>query len=107
MTKRLHNIIFVLGGPGSGKGTQCELLCAQRNLKHLSIGDILRTEQQKPGSVWASIIEVNIRNGLIGSKEMTAGLLKDAMLQHTETQPATRGYVIDGKLFHPSQATAY
>lgn len=99
MTQRLHNVIFVLGGPGSGKGTQCELLCAQRNLRHLSIGDILRTEQQKPSSAWASIIEVNIRNGLIGSKEMTVGLLKDAMLHHTENQPSTLGFVIDGKLF--------
>lgn len=97
MTERIRNIIFVLGGPGSGKGTQCELLCAQRNLKHLSIGDILREEKQNPASVWASIIEVNICNGLIGSKEMTVGLLKEAMLRHEETQPTTQGYLVDGE----------
>ncbi|KAK5053289.1 hypothetical protein LTR84_002263 [Exophiala bonariae] len=96
MPVSIHNIIFVLGGPGSGKGTQCTLLSAQRNLKHLSIGDILRTEQQNRSSVWATIIKVNISNGLIGSKEMTVGLLKDAMLKHEEMEPGTRGFLVDG-----------
>lgn len=97
MTKRIHNIIFVLGGLGSGKGTQCELLSAQRNLKHLSIGDILRAEQQKSNSNRASIMEVNTRNGLIKSKEMTVSLLRKAILQHTEIYHLPQGFVVDGK----------
>ena len=32
------------GGPGSGKGSQCEILSYKRNLKHLSSGDLLRHE---------------------------------------------------------------
>ena len=37
-------INFVRGGPGSGKGSQCELLSYKRNFKHLSSGDLLRHE---------------------------------------------------------------
>merc|ERR1711992_334482 len=37
-------IIWVLGGPGSGKGSQCEILAYKRNFKHISGGDLLRHE---------------------------------------------------------------
>jgi adenylate kinase len=33
-----------LGGPGSGKGTQCEKIVAKYGLTHLSSGDLLRAE---------------------------------------------------------------
>ena len=42
-------VIFVLGGPGSGKGTHCDLLRQRYNLSHYSVGDILR-EFLKAGS---------------------------------------------------------
>ena len=37
-------IIWVLGGPGSGKGTQCEKIVAKYGFTHLSSGDLLRNE---------------------------------------------------------------
>ena len=37
-------VFFVLGGPGSGKGTQCERIIVDFGLKHLSVGDLLRAE---------------------------------------------------------------
>ena len=37
-------IIFVVGGPGSGKGTQCEKVVAKYGYTHLSSGDLLRAE---------------------------------------------------------------
>lgn len=33
-----------LGGPGSGKGTQCERIVNKYGLSHLSSGDLLRAE---------------------------------------------------------------
>lgn len=40
-------VVFVLGGPGSGKGTQCELIAGEDALgyAHLSAGDLLRAER--------------------------------------------------------------
>ena len=37
-------IIFVLGGPGSGKGTQCARIVEAYGYTHLSAGDLLRDE---------------------------------------------------------------
>lgn len=37
-------IIFVLGGPGSGKGTQCAKIVEKYGHTHLSAGDLLRAE---------------------------------------------------------------
>lgn len=38
-------IIFVLGGPGSGKGTQCDMIkVTYEGVVHLSAGDLLRAE---------------------------------------------------------------
>jgi adenylate kinase len=46
-SKAWRNIIFVLGGPGSGKGTQSKKLSAEYNYAHLSVGDLLREEVAK------------------------------------------------------------
>jgi adenylate kinase family enzyme len=35
-------VVFILGGPGSGKGTQCDLIVKKFNYVHLSAGDLLR-----------------------------------------------------------------
>ena len=35
-------VVFVLGGPGAGKGTQCANLVRDYNFVHLSAGDLLR-----------------------------------------------------------------
>jgi len=35
-------IIGMLGGPGSGKKTQCRLLSEKFDLVHIGIGDVLR-----------------------------------------------------------------
>ena len=37
-------ILFFLGPPGSGKGTQAKILSDKLNIPHLSTGDILRNE---------------------------------------------------------------
>ena len=39
--KSLEVLIF-LGPPGSGKGTQAQILTDNLNLNHLSVGDLLR-----------------------------------------------------------------
>ena len=36
------NVIFVLGGPGAGKGTQCAKIVDNFGYVHLSAGDLLR-----------------------------------------------------------------
>lgn len=37
-------IVVFIGGPGSGKGTQCAKIVETYGLTHLSAGDLLRNE---------------------------------------------------------------
>eukprot|EP00434_Breviolum_minutum_P015366 symbB.v1.2.013541.t1/scaffold961.1/size148688/13 len=37
-------VVFVLGGPGAGKGTLCGKIVESCGYKHLSAGDLLREE---------------------------------------------------------------
>ena len=45
-----HRVVFVLGGPGSGKGTQCGRIVSNYPWEHLSAGDLLRAERDSGSS---------------------------------------------------------
>jgi len=88
-------IIFVLGGPGSGKGTQCAKLVQEFGFKHLSAGDLLRAEQDRPGSQFATLIKDCIKNGTIVPMKVTIKLLETAILETISSQKVA-GFLIDG-----------
>ncbi|KAI0125705.1 uridylate kinase [Xylariales sp. AK1849] len=73
-------VVFVLGGPGAGKGTQCANLVKDYGFTHLSAGDLLRAEQDRPGSQFGDLIKDYIKNGLIVPMEVTVQLLENAMV---------------------------
>lgn len=50
-------IVFVLGGPGSGKGTQCERIVEKYGFTHLSSGELLR--QEVSGLDWRLFLMTN------------------------------------------------
>lgn len=82
---RAGRVIFVLGGPGVGKGTQCSALTQASECNsyvHLSAGDLLRAERSRPDSPYAAIINHNIRQGTIVPYQITIDLLKAAMKEH-------------------------
>ena len=91
-------IIFVVGGPGVGKGTQCSRLVRKEPEKylHISLGDILREEVRKKDSKWAPMIEENMKKGVVGSKEMTVGLLEEQMMRLTG-EDRKKVILIDGE----------
>lgn len=73
------SVIFVLGGPGSGKGTQCAKLVSGYGFTHLSAGDLLRAEQDRPDSEFGQLIREYIKEGTIVPMEITVKLLENAM----------------------------
>ncbi|CAO1621236.1 unnamed protein product [Parajaminaea phylloscopi] len=85
-------VIFVLGGPGSGKGTQCSRLVKDWGFLHLSAGDLLRAEQTREGSQYGELIDRYIREGQIVPSEITIALLENAIRKHlTETSSGASG----------------
>ena len=73
-------IVFVLGGPGSGKGTQCDRIVADYGFKHLSAGDLLRDEVAS-GSETGKMCEQLMTEGKLVPMEVTIALLKTAMIK--------------------------
>jgi len=90
-------VVFVLGAPGVGKGTQCQLL-TERLTKakwvHLSAGDLLRAERQS-GSALANEINDCIAQGKLVRSEITCQLLENAMRKAYESDGTTH-FLVDG-----------
>lgn len=72
-------VVFVLGGPGSGKGTQCAKIKEEFGYVHLSAGDLLRAEQEQPNSPYGQLIKDYIKDGKIVPVEITINLIKRAI----------------------------
>lgn len=83
--------IVLFGPPGSGKGTQSEKLIAQYGLKHLSTGDLLRSEiaAQTPLGLEAKTI---MDKGQLVPDEVVIGMISAAL----DANPQARGFLFDG-----------
>ncbi|MCP9256796.1 Deoxycytidylate kinase [Dirofilaria immitis] len=88
----LPKVVFILGPPGCGKGTQCMKLEKNFGLKHLSAGELLRAERKREDSKFGQLIESHIRNGTIVPVEITCKLLENAM----NDSPLAKVFLIDG-----------
>ena len=87
------SVVFVLGGPGAGKGTQCDRIKEMFGFKHISSGDCLRDERNKPGSKHAELIESYVKEGKLVPVELVLQLVKDKM---QELGWAGGKFLIDG-----------
>ncbi len=88
------NVVFVIGGPGSGKGTMCELAEIQLGWTHLSTGDLLRAEL---GSEGPQAVEIKkyIDAGELVPNDIMMRLLKESMERITRTT-GRNNFLLDG-----------
>jgi adenylate kinase len=93
--------LILFGPPGSGKGTQSEKLIAKYGLKHLSTGDLLRSEiaRQTPLGVEAKKI---MDKGQLVPDEVVIGMISAAL----DSNPQAKGFLFDGFPRTPAQAAA-
>ncbi|XP_077579834.1 UMP-CMP kinase [Stigmatopora nigra] len=89
-------VVFVLGGPGAGKGTQCAKIVENYNYTHLSAGDLLRAERAREGSQSGLLIANFIKEGKIVPVEITIDLLKRAMEEIMKKDEQKYRFLIDG-----------
>jgi len=85
-------IVFVLGGPGSGKGTQCDKIVAKYGFTHLSTGDLLRDEVASGSARGKKLTEIMEKGDLV-PLDTVLGLLRDAMIKKAAS---SKGFLIDG-----------
>ena len=85
-------VLFVLGGPGAGKGTQCAKLSNEFGMVHISAGDLLR-EEMTSGSPLGALISGYVSEGTIVPVKVTIELLRAKIFAMEST--ANR-FLIDG-----------
>jgi len=85
------HVIFVAGGPGSGKGTQCTRLCDDFNFVHLSTGDLMRDEVAAETYLGTEIYK-HMQAGTLVPDSVTLNLLKKTMVKHQDTNR----FLLDG-----------
>ncbi len=93
--------LILFGPPGSGKGTQSEKLIAKYSLKHLSTGDLLRSQiaHQTPLGLEAKHF---MDKGQLVPDEVVIGMISTALDQNTEV----KGFLFDGFPRTAAQAEA-
>ena len=93
--------LILFGPPGSGKGTQSEKLIAKYGLKHLSTGDLLRSEisRQTPlGKEAQNFMD----KGQLVPDEVVIGMISSAL----DANPNAKGFLFDGFPRTATQAEA-
>ncbi|HWQ76525.1 MAG TPA: adenylate kinase [Syntrophomonas sp.] len=83
--------VIILGPPGSGKGTQAQMLVKQFNIPHISTGDMFRAaigQETELGLKVRTILE----KGQLVPDEITIGIVKERLAE----ADCGNGFLLDG-----------
>ena len=93
--------LILFGPPGSGKGTQSEKLIIKYGLKHLSTGDLLRSEIAQQTTLGMEAKNFMDKGQLVPDA-VVIGMIRSAI----ENNPAVKGFLFDGFPRTSAQAAA-
>ena len=93
--------LILFGPPGSGKGTQSEKLIVRYGLKHLSTGDLLRSEISKQTALGLAAKSFMDKGQLVPD-EVVIGMISSAL----DENPQAKGFLFDGFPRTSTQAEA-
>lgn len=93
--------LILFGPPGSGKGTQSEKLIAKYGLKHLSTGDLLRSEIAQQTALGLEAKKIMDKGQLVPD-EVVIGMISSAL----DANPDAKGFLFDGFPRTAAQAEA-
>jgi len=94
--------IIICGAPGCGKGTQSDLIVEKYGLKHLSTGDLLRSEIAEKSALGIEA-ESFISKGNLVPDKMIFDILSKAIAEQTKN---SNGIILDGFPRNVAQAEA-
>ena len=83
--------IVLLGAPGSGKGTQAKILTGEKNVPHISTGDMLR-EAVADGSRFGQKAKSIMDAGNLVSDDVMLGIIAERLAK----PDAAEGFILDG-----------
>ena len=83
--------LVLLGGPGSGKGTQAERICAELKLPHIATGDLIR-DTLRENTELGRLARTYMDRGELVPDDVTEAMVEDRL-----NRPDTNdGFVLDG-----------
>jgi adenylate kinase len=94
------NIIF-LGAPGSGKGTQAELLSKELSIPAISTGEALRKEVEAQSEV-GKLAKSYMESGKLVPDEVVVDIIKNRIVK----SDCAAGFILDGFPRNAAQAVA-
>ena len=80
-----------MGAPGSGKGTQAELLVGQFGMLHISTGEMLRDAIDRRTDL-GELVEPYMKNGHLVPDHHVISLVEDRLSQ----SDIEAGFILDG-----------
>jgi adenylate kinase len=83
--------ILLVGAPGSGKGTQAQLLSTALGLPHISSGDLLRGHVAR-GTALGRSVQQYVRRGDLVPDAIVMDMLRKPVVEAAEQG----GYILDG-----------
>ena len=93
--------LILFGPPGSGKGTQSEKIMAQYGLKHLSTGDLLRSEIANQTALGLEAKQFMDKGELVPDA-VVIGMINSSI----DSNESIKGFLFDGFPRTPAQAEA-
>ncbi len=91
---KLLEVLIFLGPPGSGKGTQAELLNQKINFTHLSVGDLLR-DNISDNTELGKLASNYVRSGELVPDDLIIGLM-DSYISNLKNNDNSLGIILDG-----------
>jgi len=96
-------VVWVLGGPGSGRGTQCELIQTKTGYTHVSTGDVLRHEVMSGSQRGLKFYKLMSEGNAIPDDDI-AELVRDVMMAKII---GSKGFLMDGFPMDQAQAISF
>lgn len=85
------NIYIFLGGPGSGKGTQADLLSEKLSIPHISTGQLFRQEMENKTDLGFKIHSFMESGDLVPDD-----IVMETLLKRLKTPDCANGAILDG-----------
>jgi adenylate kinase len=83
--------LLLYGAPGSGKGTQANMLCSRFGIPHIATGDMLRAEIERGSELGRQAQPILAKGGYVPD-EIMIGMIKDRLRK----PDCAGGFILDG-----------
>lgn len=91
MIQIIKTIFIFFGPPGSGKGTQAEMVAKKYSIPRISTGDLLRDETKRKTKIGEEVEKIMARGKLVPEK-----IIKSLILNRINNKDAKKGFILDG-----------